>query len=113
FRIAKMLFEELIPGFGGAESHFFVDILLDERAEEPELTSLQGQKLLAGRREFAVAEGFQVAAIGLIDTMGQVELDNAGFQDSSAAGRLGGQFRRGRRRLGGVESRDRRQSKNR
>jgi hypothetical protein len=97
--VAELPFKELEPGFGRGEGGLPLDAGRRQRAEEPELPGLERQELLAGRRELAVLERLQVAAVDAVEAGGQVEVDDAGLEEVPAAAGLLAQLR-GRRLRG-------------
>lgn len=86
-------------------SAFSVDAFDSQRAEEPKLAGLQREKFFAGQRELAVAQRFQVTAVGFIDASGQVKIDEALAKDFAATPRLTEQLLAGGRHCRGASGR--------
>jgi hypothetical protein len=65
--VPHLVFEEAETFASRCESTVFLDPMPGERAEEPELARLHGQKFLAGCNEPPIPQPFEIAAMNPID----------------------------------------------
>ena len=83
--VAELSLEELVARVRRPQGRVSFEIGGSQRAEEPELPRLQGDKLLPCGTELSVYERLVVAALLVVDTVRQIEIDNARTQNSPAA----------------------------